>query len=87
MVDFLLCKSKFEILKKLAYIFWLLFISTPVNCQVDDLIHIRPFGSNPGNLKMYVYKPTNIDSLDELPLVVVLHGCTQTAHICARQTG
>jgi poly(hydroxyalkanoate) depolymerase family esterase len=35
------------------------------------------FGSNPGNLRMFVYRPP---SLAENPaLVVVLHGCTQTA--------
>src|SRR5262245_47874468 len=35
------------------------------------------FGSNPGNLRMFVYRPP---SLGENPaLVVVLHGCTQTA--------
>jgi feruloyl esterase len=35
------------------------------------------FGSNPGNLRMFVYRPA---SLAENPaLVVVLHGCTQTA--------
>jgi poly(3-hydroxybutyrate) depolymerase len=33
------------------------------------------FGSNPGNLRMLVYRPP---SLAENPaLVVVLHGCTQ----------
>jgi len=35
------------------------------------------FGSNPGNLRMFVYRPP---SLAENPaLVVVLHGCTQSA--------
>jgi poly(hydroxyalkanoate) depolymerase family esterase len=35
------------------------------------------FGSNPGNLRMFVYRPPTV--ADNPALVVVLHGCTQTA--------
>lgn len=35
------------------------------------------FGSNPGNLRMFSFVPKEHD--EELALVVVLHGCTQTA--------
>lgn len=35
------------------------------------------FGSNPGNLRMFTYVPR--DLREGAPLVVVLHGCTQTA--------
>ena len=35
------------------------------------------FGSNPGNLRMFGYRPPTI--ADNPALVVVLHGCTQTA--------
>jgi feruloyl esterase len=35
------------------------------------------FGTNPGNLRMFVYRPPNF--ADNSPLVVVLHGCTQSA--------
>jgi poly(3-hydroxybutyrate) depolymerase len=35
------------------------------------------FGSNPGNLRMFVYRPPTL--ADNPALVVVLHGCTQTA--------
>jgi poly(hydroxyalkanoate) depolymerase family esterase len=35
------------------------------------------FGSNPGNLRMFSYRPANL--ADNPALVVVLHGCTQTA--------
>src|SRR5262245_22012299 len=35
------------------------------------------FGSNPGNLRMFVYRPPNL--ADNPALVVVLHGCTQSA--------
>jgi poly(hydroxyalkanoate) depolymerase family esterase len=36
------------------------------------------FGSNPGNLGAWCFVPADPDGL--MPLVVVLHGCTQTAH-------
>lgn len=51
----------------------------------QDLEQIKNFGTNPGNLKMYVYNPGNIS--EKAALVVVLHGCTQTAKTCAEQTG
>src|SRR4030095_14495499 len=35
------------------------------------------FGSNPGNLRMFVYRPPSL--ADNPALVVVLHGCTQSA--------
>ena len=35
------------------------------------------FGSNPGNLTMYSYVPASMPS--SAPVVVVLHGCGQTA--------
>lgn len=38
---------------------------------------IRDFGSNPGNLKMFTYLPDELP--DPAPLVVVLHGCNQSA--------
>ncbi|MCX7314064.1 MAG: PHB depolymerase family esterase [Alphaproteobacteria bacterium] len=41
------------------------------------LREVRDFGSNPGNLRMLTYLPENLPS--EAALVVVLHGCTQTA--------
>lgn len=51
----------------------------------DDLVQYRPFGTNPGNLKLMFYDPGNIT--EKAPLVVVLHGCTQMAKSCAEQTG
>jgi poly(hydroxyalkanoate) depolymerase family esterase len=41
------------------------------------LHEITNFGSNPGNLRMHVYVPDGIDPSP--PLVIALHGCTQTA--------
>ncbi|MDT9682731.1 PHB depolymerase family esterase [Streptomyces sp. TRM76323] len=42
------------------------------------LTQITSFGSNPGNLSMYAYAPDTLP--DGAPLVVALHGCTQSAH-------
>ena len=47
--------------------------------QVDD------FGENPGELRMYLHKPTAFT--DDLPLVVALHGCRQTAADFDDETG
>jgi poly(hydroxyalkanoate) depolymerase family esterase len=58
-----------------------------VSCAQDTLTHFRPFGTNPGNLKMYAHIPQGMDTTIAAPLVVVLHGCTQTANVCAKQTG
>src|SRR5215831_1265749 len=41
------------------------------------LQEILAFGSNPGNLRMFAYRPLTL--ADNPALVVVLHGCTQTA--------
>jgi len=38
---------------------------------------IEAFGSNPGNLRCHAYVPANL--AERAPLVVVLHGCTQSA--------
>ncbi len=41
------------------------------------LSEVTSFGSNPGNLRMLTYVPKDLPKA--APLVVVLHGCTQTA--------
>jgi poly(hydroxyalkanoate) depolymerase family esterase len=43
------------------------------------------FGSNPGNLRMFSYVPP--DLTPGAPLIVVLHGCKQTAATFARDAG
>lgn len=43
------------------------------------------FGPNPGNLRMLTYKPAG--AARNPPLVVVLHGCTQTAAAFAESAG
>lgn len=43
----------------------------------DHLTELTGFGSNPGALRMFTYAPQNLEASP--PLVVVLHGCTQSA--------
>ncbi len=43
----------------------------------SDLVRVRRFGRNPGNLSMYKYVPA--DMPPGAPLVVAIHGCTQDA--------
>jgi poly(hydroxyalkanoate) depolymerase family esterase len=54
--------------------------------QSNGLTEVVQFGSNPGNLKMFVHKPPSVDAGMEA-LVVVLHGCGQTAADAAQLTG
>ncbi len=49
-----------------------------IDVRVDShLSEVTSFGSNPGNLRMLNYVPKDLPK--GAPLVVVLHGCTQTA--------
>lgn len=63
----------------------LLIISVFVFSQ-NDIKLIKHFGKNKGGLKMYSYKPLNTDVVKKYPLVVVLHGCTQTARTAVNAT-
>lgn len=45
----------------------------------------RPFSPNPGDLRMLVHAPEGL--APDAPLVVVLHGCTQTAEAYAEGAG
>lgn len=50
---------------------------SPLPAGDSPLEEVTQFGSNPGNLKMFVYAPPQL--APKPALVVVLHGCTQTA--------
>jgi poly(hydroxyalkanoate) depolymerase family esterase len=63
---------------------WEDFLSKAAEAETTDtidarsrLIEVTGFGSNPGNLRMLTYVPETL--LEPRALVVVLHGCTQTA--------
>src|SRR5512140_4032021 len=57
-----------------TFVFALALVSSTAHAT---LTHVTSFGSNPGALDMYEYVPANLPS--GRPLVVVMHGCTQTA--------
>ncbi len=48
------------------------------------LTEVPVFGSNPGNLALFRYAPSSINKTENRPLVVVLHGCNQSAGAIAR---
>ena len=49
----------------------------PASQVTTHLQEVHGFGSNPGNLRMFSYLPATLAA--DPALVVVLHGCTQTA--------
>ena len=53
--------------------------------RVHALTEVPDFGPNPGNLAMYKHVPS--DMSPSAPLVVVVHGCEQTAASFDRDTG
>ncbi|MBN8701622.1 MAG: PHB depolymerase family esterase [Bacteroidetes bacterium] len=72
--------------KQLGLVFLFLLVYCSVNIAQSKLLEIPEFGSNPGNLKLFVHTPNNSDTLKR-PLVIVLHGCSQTANEVAELTG
>jgi poly(hydroxyalkanoate) depolymerase family esterase len=52
--------------------------AAPQTAEAASLTQISNFGSNPGGLNMYSYVPANLPG--NAPLVVALHGCTQSAN-------
>lgn len=48
-------------------------VCAPVSAQIE----VTGFGSNPGNLRMFKHVPAGLPA--DAPLVVALHGCSQTA--------
>ncbi|MER7845845.1 PHB depolymerase family esterase [Kitasatospora sp. NPDC096077] len=51
--------------------------AAPAAADSGTFQQVTGFGSNPGNLAMYSYLPAGLPA--GAPLVVALHGCTQTA--------
>jgi feruloyl esterase len=52
-------------------------LATPAPARAAGLEQVPSFGSNPGNLSMYLYRPDALPA--GAPVVVLLHGCTQNA--------
>jgi poly(hydroxyalkanoate) depolymerase family esterase len=51
--------------------------AAPLSSASDHLTETRNFGPNPGALRMFTHLPKGIPN--RCPLLVVLHGCTQSA--------
>ncbi|MGW9248550.1 extracellular catalytic domain type 1 short-chain-length polyhydroxyalkanoate depolymerase [Streptomyces badius] len=49
------------------------------------LQRVASFGANPGGLNMYVYRPAALPA--NAPVVVALHGCTQSAQVYSDNAG
>ena len=60
-----------------ALVFVLFSLGTLVAADAAEPREETAFGSNPGNLRMFSYVPA--DLAPTAPLIVVLHGCKQTA--------
>lgn len=52
----------------------------------EKLVEITDFGSNPGKLSFFVHPPKSANK-EKVPLVIVLHGCSQSATEIAVETG
>ncbi|SCG48252.1 extracellular catalytic domain type 1 short-chain-length polyhydroxyalkanoate depolymerase [Micromonospora coxensis] len=52
-------------------------VAVAAPAQAATLTQVTGFGSNPGNLAMYAYRPDGLPA--GAPAVVLLHGCTQNA--------
>jgi len=53
--------------------------------QQDTLLEVEGFGTNPGNISLFYYAPPNLPA--NAPMVVVVHGCSQSAASVNRLTG
>jgi poly(hydroxyalkanoate) depolymerase family esterase len=62
-----------------------LSLLTPATVSAAEPREETAFGSNPGNLRMFSYRPAGLKT--PTPLVVVLHGCKQKAATFARDAG
>ncbi len=76
---------KIQPLKAIHFLLFLFFTHFACSAQ-NELVEIPSFGTNPGNLKMFVF--SNLKSPENrVPLVVALHGCNQDALSLSILTG
>lgn len=69
-------------------VFVLILIAGALNvvpARAASLTEVLSFGSNPGNLQMFKYVPDGLAS--NRPLVVAMHGCSQSASSFDDETG
>jgi poly(hydroxyalkanoate) depolymerase family esterase len=60
-----------------------LLISGFLSAQIEQ---VEKFGSNPGELRCFIYSPKTLLKTNA-PMLMVLHGCSQTAEEVANQSG
>lgn len=60
-------------------------VPVPAAYAAVPLERVTGFGSNPGNLAMYVHRPASLPA--DPAVVVALHGCTQSAQVYADNSG
>ncbi len=74
---------------KFCFPFFLFLFFTPnPSFNAKSLLEkVNKFGNNPGKLDLFVHPPKNLESVKGRSLVVVLHGCNQTALAIAKQSG
>lgn len=72
-------------MKNLLIIFFI--YSSVFGVAQSNLTRVEDFGENKGNLKMYTYIPKKLNTTKPVPLVFVLHGCTQSAEEIKNETG
>ncbi len=70
----------------LVFLFTLSLFFCVFSQNSKPLVEIPNFGKNPGNLKLFIHKNLSNKST-AIPLVVVLHGCSQNALDVAELTG
>ena len=68
-----------------AWLLLCLALTTGTSAGAAPLVEVPSFGSNPGNLRMFVLVPDNLPP--DAALVVVAHGCLQTAQEIADISG
>ncbi|HEV7230750.1 MAG TPA: PHB depolymerase family esterase [Bacteroidia bacterium] len=65
----------------------LLTLLLSIGSLAQNLTEVSDFGMNAGNLRMFMHIPPGTDKRQRKQLVLVLHGCTQSAGIISAQTG
>jgi poly(3-hydroxybutyrate) depolymerase len=65
----------------------LIFILGITLLFASEMELIRDFGKNPGHLRMFTYIPKNIDTTENYPLVLSVHGSCQSAKSLSRYVG
>src|SRR3954447_16827750 len=72
---FLTRKTIYKVVIAVSAQITLTFTGVTSHALAASPVQVTSFGSNPGNLSMFKYIPSNLKN--PAPLVVVLHGCLQ----------